>query len=137
MDYGAADAARRRAAGVDAKPPRAPSLGPWAGTPGPTRRRGARRGTRSPLRSAGAAGHMPRGAPRTPPPTSPEYAAVRGAAGCQDPRAPPRPPPQVTCSAAAGRRPPLTSRGSRNHFPRGERKGSRWRVGGWGIGEGP
>lgn len=38
MSYGVAEAAWRKAAGVDTKPHQASSLGPGAGTPGQTRR---------------------------------------------------------------------------------------------------
>lgn len=72
------------------------------------------------------------GPPETTPPTSPKPAAVCGTpnagwtpAATLRPPCSVRPPPQVICPiapVAGGRRPPLTSPSSRNHFPRVERK---------------
>lgn len=142
MSSGSAEGGGERTPGA----PPSRSLGPWAGTPGRT---ALRRTPRNPLTftisRAGAAEDNLQEAPRTPPPTSPgpaEAAVGRGAPNCQDPlRDSPTPVfrpafPQVTCPiapAAGGWRPPLTSPGSRNHFPKEKRKGGRGLqgVGGW------
>lgn len=119
----------------EAPPSRVPRALGGDSRPDPAQRRMPRNPLTFTISRGGRGRRQPARGPRTPPLTSPESAAVAGAPSCQDPRAAPRPPrsarppPQVTCPAAAGRRLPLTSPGSRNHFPRGERKGSCRRVG--------
>lgn len=61
-------------------------------------------------------------------PQSTRQPAVRTPAATPRPPDSVRPSPQVTTPTAGGRRPPLTSRGSGNHFPRGKGKGGCRRV---------